>query len=49
MKRSSCVRKMKFLYSESFISIIIFLDEAFEFGGGSKFWGYVGKALNHFV
>jgi hypothetical protein len=26
----------------SFIWIIIFFDEAFEYGGISKFWGYVG-------
>jgi hypothetical protein len=26
----------------SFIWIIIFLDRAFEYGGSSKFWGYVG-------
>jgi hypothetical protein len=26
----------------SYIWIIIFFDRAFEYGGGSKFWGYVG-------
>jgi hypothetical protein len=27
----------------SFIWIIIFFDGAFEYGGGSEFWGYVGR------
>jgi hypothetical protein len=28
--------------STSFILIIIFFDGVFEYGGDSKFWGYVG-------
>jgi hypothetical protein len=27
--------------STSFIWIIIFFDEAFKYGDGAKFWGYV--------
>jgi hypothetical protein len=32
-----------------FILIVIFFNEAFEYGDGVKYWGYVGSTLNHSV
>jgi hypothetical protein len=28
---------------------IFFFDEAFEYGGGTNFWVYVGVNANHYV
>jgi hypothetical protein len=33
----------------SFILIIIFVHEAFEYADGSKFWDYAGTNADHFV